>query len=234
MRELPILFSAPMVRAILEGRKTVTRRVVKPLPGRTIENLALAGGDVDAAAYSGRHNDPASWGYPYADDGVDMSLASWARALAPCAAGDRLYVRETFWQFDKGYKPPLLLGAKERVAIEFDADLSDIDRREFISNRGYHRKPSLHLPKAWARIWLEVDAVRVERLQDITYEDAVAEGLQRANRQWCANDEGGSCFQYPQQAFADLWNGLARPGARWADNPWVWVVEFRRASGGAR
>lgn len=200
MKERPILFSAPMVRAILEGRKTVTRRLVKGIA------LEWLGPEMFSAEY----------------------VASAENGLCPYGnSGDRLYVRETFWQLDKGYKPTLLLGAKERVTIEFDADLSDIARREFMSHRGYNRKPSLHLPKAGARIWLEVTAVRVERLQDITTEQILAEGIVS---HLCEHDAVVDL----RQQFEKLWDGLAKPGTRWADNPWVWVVEFHRITEGGK
>jgi len=229
MRELPILFSAPMVRAILEGRKTVTRRVVKPLPGRTIENLALVGGDVDAAAYSGRHNDPASWGYPCADDGVDMSLGGWTSLLARYRVGDRLWVRET-WACppDCDDLPPL---ACVDESLWWKASIPTYPQG-YAACHGKWRA-SIHMPKWAARIWLEVTDVRIERLNDISESQALREGLVQlpASGRFAINagDQyfGGASHSYAE-VFSWLWDSLAKAGARWSDNPWVWVVEFRR------
>ncbi|WP_346266857.1 hypothetical protein [Pseudomonas sp. WS 5411] len=79
-----------------------------------------------------------------------------------------------------------------------------------------------------SRILLEITGVRVERLQDITYEQAAAEGGHRGPlREWCASDEGGACHKYPVPAFRDLWQSV---GGDWDANLWVWVVEFKRVT----
>jgi hypothetical protein len=221
MRELPILFSAPMVRAILGGRKTVTRRAVGPQPQPWAEVIEMS-----PYVSTGPSGLTHSYGKPghavqrTADDQRQHGLCK-----VPYQVGDRLYVRETVRILEN------LDHGRARARYEADqtyATIHGLDRLKPILNgrcvpNGCHREA--------ARLWLEVIDVRVERLQDITYEDAVAEGVHRANRQWCANDERGACFQYPQQAFANLWDGLAKPGTRWADNVWVWVVEFRRIEG---
>ncbi len=84
------------------------------------------------------------------------------------------------------------------------------------------------MPRWASRIVLEITEVRVERLQDITYEQVAAEGVHRGPlREWCASDEGGACHKYPVPAFRDLWQSVA---GNWEANPWVWVVEFKRVS----
>jgi len=89
-------------------------------------------------------------------------------------------------------------------------------------------KPSIHMFRRDSRILLEITDVRVERLQDITYEQAAAEGVHRGPlREWCASDEGGNCHKYPVPAFRDLWQSV---GGNWDANPWVWVVEFKRVT----
>ena len=84
------------------------------------------------------------------------------------------------------------------------------------------------MPREASRILLEITDVRVERLQDITYEQAAAEGVHRGPlREWCASDEGGACHKYPVPEFRDLWQSV---GGDWEANPWVWVVEFKRVT----
>nr|WP_328821549.1 hypothetical protein [Pseudomonas paraversuta] len=98
----------------------------------------------------------------------------------------------------------------------------DEARKDF----GLKWKPSIHMPRAACRILLEITDVRIERLLDITHEQAAAEGVHRGPlREWCASDEGGACHKYPVPAFRDLWQSV---GGDWDANPWVWVVEFKR------
>jgi len=215
MRELPILFSAPMVRAILEGRKTVTRRVTK---------LDVAGR-------------PRRGGKAWHIDDADC-----VQACPYGQPGDRLWVRETFWKDESGFKPTLLLGAKARVHLEYDAGLKDHDRDELRSTQ-YRCKPSIHMPRWASRITLEVTGVRVERLQDISEEDALAEGLHRIEigsgyldryaataASWQeAVEQQVTTYEDPRNAFRDLWESI-NGASSWNASPWVWVVEFKRVT----
>ncbi|NID06604.1 ASCH domain-containing protein [Luteibacter jiangsuensis] len=223
MRELPILFSAPMVHAILEGRKTVTRRVVKP----TYQSIE-------------ERDDGSLW--PWRED-LNRATDYWY----PCpygAPGDRLWVRETFaLEHDvEGGEPPHADGRPVRRRPDDDVDgllplwtqahyratdpAPDLccDRPSCAQCRdhdtGPHWRPAIHMPRWASRITLEVTAVRVERLQGITAEQAIAEGMVSHLR------EHDAVVDLRQQ-FADLWDGLAKPGTTWADNPWVWCIEFR-------
>jgi hypothetical protein len=245
MRELPILFSAPMVRAILEGRKTVTRRIVKPYRGRPIVNLAVA---EPTLGYSGRHNDPESWGYEFLDDGAPASLAGWTDLCPYGQPGDRLWVRETW-----GYRgSSWTLGEEHKtVWIEYAADggKADIQRpkdddsglpqprdmrpdEDYVDDyyNGYlnrywkQNRPSIHMPHWVSRITLEVTGVRVERLHDINEAGAMDEGVLSLNDGW---DAGDGATWSPRARFSHLWEQINGPGS-WDANPWVCAVEFRR------
>ncbi len=201
-KERPILFSGPMVNAILEGRKTVTRRVIKPqLSSRFDEGR----GPEDAAA-----------GYPFVE--LDDGFFS-AKDLCPYGQeGDRLWVRETFTHyrpFGEETQPdaPIIYRADEDKCGQYPAVIDG--RSVLVSNRNPW-KPSIFMPRWASRITLEVTGVRVEQVQDISEEDAIAEGIDHAY----ANTIG---------AFADLWDTInAKRGYSWESNPYVWVIGFTR------
>ena len=200
IKERPILFSAPMVRAVLKGRKTVTRRAIKVQPHI----------DVSGNFCVGNSN--------YGQDGYGKPVTKhFVNGCCPYGKpGDRLWVRETF---------ACGLCTDQPYAYRATHAPEDLEA-------GWHDpikwKPSIHMPRAACRILLEITDVRVERLQDITYEQAAAEGVHRGPlREWCASDEGGACHKYPVPAFRDLWQSV---GGNWDANPWVWVVEFKRVT----
>ena len=183
MKERPILFSAPMVRAILEGRKTQTRRVVKS--------------NWDA-------KDDDNWPMVMDEDGL------WFRQACPYGQiGDRLWVREAFF-IDEG-----------KGSVRYRAS-------GHVSPFGW--KPSIHMPRWASRILLEITSVRVERLQDISEVDALAEGITESqiDTELKAAEEMDQVEPNPARCcFRYLWediNGIES----WADNPWVWVVEFKK------
>ena len=214
MTERPILFSGPMVRAILAGRKTVTRRVVT-----SRHPIALIGS-------SDERGDPSAWGYFF--DGPDhhgyMVLGrghddchDHGKVSIPCpygAAGDRLWVRETFCLRDPEHHP-------ERGY--WYAATDDVDEPRWT--------PSIHMPRRASRITLEVVGVRVERLQEIDEADARAEGADPADafQVFQAGTGRRSDMERTHRgAFACLWDGINGDRAPWASNPWVWRVEFRQ------
>lgn len=225
MKERPILFSAPMVRALLEGRKTVTRRVMNLQPDDDA-SVTVEAYDVSVTNQQG-----------YQEAGAEIFGAWWRDGEIGCKCpyggpGDRLWVRET-WYCDhfEVQKGPYL-----QPADMHDLDQSREDGELVYAADGvapYEQeqptwKPSIHMPRWASRILLEIIDVRIERLQDITYEDAVAEGVYRdCSRAWTATEEGGPCHKYPEPAFRDLWIST---GGDWDANPWVWVVEFRRVT----
>ena len=196
MTEKPILFSGPMVRAILAGTKTQTRRVVSPsLRGRSAA--------LDSVLVGGLAGMPAAL--------ADATLAAAVR-LCPYDA-DRLWVRET-WAMHHAWdtKPPGQAAQSKR--LWYRADTAE----HIIDGRGRWR-PSIYMPRWASRLTLPVESIRVERLQDITEADAIAEGVGELGR---VTDARG--------AFVALWESIngKRPGCSWADDPWVWVVSFPR------
>lgn len=185
MTEYPILFSGPMVRAIIEGRKAITRRVIKPQPF-----------NINGSAFMKTTVCP--YGQP----------------------GDRLWVRETFAPryFDNG---------KPAYRADWDGKAADLVPEPRWS-------PSIHMPRWASRITLEITAVRVERVQDISEYDAGLEGapclaiskLKHPPIGLMQKIQAPEAFVY---GFYDLWNSInAKRGYGWDANPWVWVVEFKR------
>jgi len=193
MRERPILFSAPMVRAILAGAKTQTRRLVKPNPHKVDGGVPFA----DAPAWA--HAEPGS-------------------AVMRCpygVRGDRLYAREA-WAAPHAYDhlPPRLIPQDARIHYAANEDRG-----------GLLWRPGIHMPRWASRITLEVTGVRVEELQEISYEDAKAEGAE-----FWRND--GTLTELPpcsahRYEFEDLWTSIHGADS-WNANPWVWVVSFQR------
>ena len=200
-KERPILFSAPMVRAILEGRKTVTRRPVKTdwiQSDRAPLNTAPG---LFHFWCSGEHVCP--YGEP----------------------GQRLWVRETFMDLlGTGVEHrPDPNGPLQRYAYRADyppGSHSDEARKDF----GLKWKPSIHMPRAACRILLEITDVRVERLQDISRAEIRAEGLQ-CPPELASDDVSPNYRDWYPAAWKELWNST---GGDWDGNPWVWVVEFKR------
>ncbi|WP_411387604.1 hypothetical protein [Pseudomonas aeruginosa] len=205
-RERPILFSGPMVRAILEGRKTVTRRVVKPQPD-----------------FLGSMVDPYT---PFKT--LDAGLH--ARITCPHGQpGDRLWVREA-WAADAQVDAIAPRDLSQGEPIWYPADFSVRQTGCSMISKGRGR-PSIHMPRWASRVLLEITAVRVERLQDISEEQALAEGVHGEPcdhaRQACS--EIGCWGDTAKGAFGFLWEQLNGAGA-WQANPWVWVVEFKRVT----
>lgn len=205
----PILFNTEMVRAIQEGRKTATRRIVKP---NTSWGLELLGGQ-DTRLTS---------------DDVELICDP------PCAVGDVLWVREAwaFWPCvvchsececcEIAPDPPDKMETADGLTdgcflYRADGDMPD----------GYKWSPSIHMPKQAARIFLRVTEVFPERLWEIDEAGAIAEGLYKGWKQTEEMTPAGSA----RQAFMWLWQHLTRKGPvvqSWAANPWVWVIRFER------
>jgi len=181
MKERPILFSGPMVRAILEGRKTQTRRVIKPQPVGSNYRIDLK-----------------------------KPVCPYGRP------GDRLWVRETFVRFDRSHWPPKYGYKADTLGPGFEE--SEQARKDL----GYKWRPSIFMPRAASRLDLEVLGVRVERIQEISSEGAMDEGVYKKI------DQPANNF-LPIPAFRELWDSInAKRGFAWESNPWVWVVDFRK------
>ncbi|WP_339503944.1 hypothetical protein [Pseudomonas sp. RL_105y_Pfl2_101] len=237
VKERPILFSAPMVRAILEDRKTATRRVVKGFQIPT-EDTTIPAGDRQRWSAIGQ-KDPR---YGFCIFGsTEAECAKELEEYAPCPygrRGDRLWVRET-WYCDhfevmRGpYLKPDDLNIGEALddgTLVYAADgLTPYEADQPIW------KPSIHMPRWASRILLEITGVRVERLQDITEGQAVAEGvrlMRDGSDTWVSREGPGNLvtpWPTAKEAFSDLWNSINGPDA-WEANPWVWVVEFKRVT----
>lgn len=206
MREKPILMSAEMVQAILDGRKTMTRRVIKPQPQ-----------NVPADAYMDAYNHSPLWNFWLPDNRVVNTVGPNEKTFhwkAPYQPGDRLWVRETYRMCD--------CKAEGCKGLYYKADAPEILAKW---------KPSILLPKKYARIWLEVVSFRVERVREISEEGAKAEGVDPGPFLGIGVDES-KAYRY---AFRDIWNKLNdKRGFSWDSNPWVWVIEFKRVDGGNR
>ena len=200
MKEKPIIFSGEMVRAILEGRKTQTRRVVKPQPV-LFGNKSWDRGHWAEIADGWMHVTPQEGG-TYRDN---SKLVKSPYGIP----GDRLYVRECFAKDVPGCPG----------GISYKADHQD-PRGDGPANP-MKWKPSIHMPKWASRLWLEVLSVRVERVGEISARDVMAEGV---------SPEPGSSVHQIRRDFQLLWDSIngKRPGCAWADNPFVWCVEFKK------
>lgn len=210
MKERPILFSTPMVRALLSGAKTQTRRIVKAKHLPWLENSVLNFLD-------GKWNQrPLPYGQP----------------------GDRLWVRET-WQgpllqefemdADANWHTPSHIHQYQNPAhCEYAADggpAPEYTDADDVMRQGW--RPSIHMPRWASRITLEITSVRVERLQDISEADALAEGIVRQpDGGYGLADTTHYHFTDPRQSYFSLWEAINGAGSV-EDNPWVWAVEFR-------
>lgn len=205
MKERPIIFNNEMVRAILDGRKTQTRRVIKPQPTKWLK-YQLTSRDWITFQGNDDPDDLCVWKCPY---GVP---------------GDRLYVRET-WQICSREEvipgEPTIPWAHnpEQLVVVYRASSQEVnpDHPEWGRSRW---RPSIHMPKWAARLWLEITDIRVERVQDISEDDARAEGV--------INDPVVPWVDQPITWFSRLWNSInEKRSYGWDVNPWVWVVTFR-------
>jgi hypothetical protein len=219
MAEKPIIFNGEMVRAILECRKTQTRRVIKPQP--------------EIRGFSNLQRGP--FGY-WGECRIDQFIG-FTGHIPECPygqPGDILWVRETWGINDVG-----------DIAYRANGE-EPLDGDGFIWTSKW--KPSIHMPRKFARIFLTVKDVRVERVQDISEMDALAEGIYKEKVMRSGYSSTGRGDRYPYKyedyvcrwrdgegkhcgtargAFANLWNSINEThGFGWEANPWVWVIEF--------
>lgn len=234
MTDRGIIFSAPMVRALHAGRKTQTRRLLNPQPDKVVTSFAR----VFSEPPYFEAKDSAGRGY-YGFRAANGGLSPYPKMRF--GIGDRLYVREG-WAV-KRCEPCL---SHERgwqslhgPTVRYLADGAEIEHQgDRSTGRGiYHGpvekgRPSIHMPRWASRMWLAVTDVRVQRSQDISDADAIAEGIieyepTEEDPAEFSYVDGGDIWNDARGAYAALWNTLHNdPGARWEDNPWVVAITF--------
>jgi len=223
-RERPILFSGPMVRAILAGRKTQTRRVYKPREGSPYEIMDEL-------------PDGQRWPHWFSPN---LGPEYYPVACPYGQPGDRLWVRERAAYFDAAGRPSRPSEATYALFADGTQKYRDGTTFPFLAEyapaafEGIHWRPSIHMPRWASRLTLEVVSVRVERLHGITEEDARAEGVEAIGVTF-QDDKQGRPHIVPslggpyRDGFRILWSTIHGGGA-WEANPFCWVVEFRRVT----
>jgi len=218
MKERPIIMGAESVRAILEGRKTQTRRVIDP------HKYNIGGWDMP------RTKEDMEAGYPFAEnaDGDFVSVVDWCPYGR---VGERLYVKERFayWIGREAVAySDMCHKSIEDIEWEDEVNISNIAE-------GGKWKSPMYMPRWASRITLEITDIRVERVQDITEEDAKAEGCDDTPYEQPWDGPGtweGVKFGWITRArYRTLWNSLnAKRGYSWEKNPWVWAITFKVVS----
>ncbi|HBS6049020.1 hypothetical protein [Klebsiella pneumoniae] len=217
MIERGMIFNGEMVRAILDGRKTQTRRIMAPQPADDIERSAFPNPDAIGWKSSLKHK-----------------YGSTTAHFCPFGAiGDRIWVRETFRVHSRATDvATLVYKASERNSWTEQTHRVPVA----VCNKPATPEkwtPSLHMPRWASRILLEITDVRVERLNSISQEDAQAEGLELTGwRPTYSDPDSGGEIMTPYDNFAELWSSIYGDES-WQANPWVWVIEFKRVEGGA-
>lgn len=223
MKETGLMFKAPLVRAILSGQKTQTRRILNPQPA---ENHPHDGG-TKWVLERGRHTPVGSVGHLSLQDkmGRDCPMGQ---------TGDRIYVRET-WQgplmsskeWEEHYfsdTDDLPVHFRTPAHCQYAADGGPPPEFMTMDDEIVSRwKPSIHMPKWAARIWLEITGVRVQRLQSITEADCIAEGTTGGH----GAIPGYAYNATPLEHFRHIWKST---GGDWDSNPWVWTIDFKTIS----
>ena len=230
MKEKPILFKTPMVQAIQEGRKTQTRRVIEPQPiekEKEFENQQIY---FENPAYNKKGHK--EYHHPVID--IQQLIYNYS----PYRVGQKLWVRET-WCNGKMEAAERGEGLQDEWYVSQCINENDIIYKEacISGDIGIEEvvwKPSRFMPKKYARIWLEITDVRVEKVNDISDEDANMEGFYGK----CLIDKcpdckppfTGNCEEQPIQWFSELWDSInAKRGYSWESNPFVWCRSFKKS-----
>jgi hypothetical protein len=235
MTDRPIIFSAPMVKALIEGRKTQTRRILKPRP-----EFCGAGRSTDPQ----NHADRESWGWQDYDAGCWRTLDERDTLIRPTFyLRDRLWVREAVRAVEHEDGTDAVEYLADAACVRIDNTMQAADRWLALyhygargpdrKNREGQKVPSIHMPRWASRLTLTVTAVRVQRLQDISEADAEAEGIQRLKSGRGFYDPTvskaavrfGEWTSTARQGFCRLWNSIHGPDA-WDANPWVCAISF--------
>ena len=222
MKERPILFSTPMIRALLAGTKTQTRRIVKWRGLQSGLNLGFSGLQIERIGSKWALSSPTRTSHEYRSDPM------------PCPyglPGDRLWVREAF-RLCAEADATLPRDTDEAYRIWYEADAPH--------QPGFGKlRPGMFMPRWASRLTLEITGVRVERLNDISESDAQAEGIERVGGEFSCSPWRNYRIGKPGEmschcsakarSYMTLWESISGPGS-WTANPWVWVVEFRRVA----
>lgn len=228
VKERPILFSAPMVRAILEGRKTQTRRVIQH-PRSTGAFVCVQGFWKE---------DPSGWWPFVSHDGESFDDGNGCEVPLNCTygvPGDRLWVKETYAELSLGYSENY---GEFRWGVWHPSDRErcahhKADVHPEVEKLIDRWRPSIFMPRWASRITLEITKVRVERVRDITCADVWSEGISRDFTQFVRDEltieQSVAESKFYIGKFHELWDSInASRGFGWDANPWVWVVEFKR------
>lgn len=219
MTDRPILFSAPMVRALLAGTKTQTRRLIKPTSqtdGFTMYPQYLNGERI------GSSSDPSF--YDLSEFAVDPSNGLY-NSGAPYCPGDRLWVREAWAPLSAlTHNDPGVQALADRGFYRADGGTVDGEISRW--------RPGIHMPRWASRLTLTVTEVRVQRLQEISKEDAIAEGIVQHGRFYgLADADWDDAVLDPREAYGALWNSINAKRAPWDSNPWVCAITFKTTLG---
>lgn len=228
MSDKPIIFNDAMVRAILEGRKTQTRRIVKSIDHDLLDMMAGdAEGEIDSDLLGLKYG-------PSLDDDQNVVPEQWLAFCTECEEegvmtlgqgygrpGDLLRVREAHaFVPEPAYRRSTGIYQQINPGDDYEAC---VYRENFNRARSFPWRPSIHMPRWASRITLEITDVRVERLQDITESEAAAEGCDNSDTE-AARECGW--YEKPLRAFRRVWEQINGANS-WDENPWVWVIEFR-------
>lgn len=227
VKERQILMTPENAQKCHDGRKTQTRRIIKSQPpedvGKILGPEMYAPGKVDKFGEE----------YPGEDVfGVYSVAGEWGAVFPYGQVGERIWVRENGWERPARTSKMLRDGADTWKRFYFDA-LLDSGEAEELKGYGFKRRPSIHMPRWACRTVLEITEVRVERVQDISEEDAKAEGVTRIDhgREYyfsaMRDEPDHRNWGDPTDAYKELWESIHGKGS-WELNPWVWVIEFRK------
>lgn len=215
MKVKPMIFNTEMVQALLDGRKVQTRRPVKPQPApeQNWQGWIIESTD--------RKNEGcASWA-----DGEGSLMLNSVYAKPPCKIDDLIYVRETFYQRGEYVMPMWPEAEPEDAVFSGEREVRFIgddlpDNGRYFGEKFWRKRPSIHMPRWASRLTLKVTGVRVERVQDISAADCIAEGFQGGH----GSIPGYMYSASPKEHFSDTWKSIY--GESWERNDWVWVIDF--------
>lgn len=225
----PILFSAPMIRALIDGQKTQTRRIMKVQPPASDYKLSTCVATTGSAKAVGKQHwvKVSDCGYRILDDSHPYFLCPYGKP------GDLLWVRETFQIDPSGYGPTRIYypANDQDMHVDHSGKPDLIAQADRLWTEPGVCRPSIHIPRWASRLTLELTGVRVERLNDISEEDAKSEGIFEAgNLGFYMYDSKGTpgkhCCDSARSTYACLWESINGPASLQA-NPFVWVLEFR-------